>query len=335
MTERKLLHDQPDASSTSRIVIVEDDPSVARLVATVLQREGYSVEHASTITAARKLLDNTEWDLAILDRSLPDGDGMDLCRELKQNDAGIARYVLILTGEASQSAKVESFDGGADDYVTKPFQIPELLARIRAGLRIVELQKALVDANQRLQRLSVTDPLTSVKNRRFLEQELERTFAHARRYQRPLSAVMVDVDFFKRVNDTWGHQVGDDVLRAVGALLRKISRRVDTVARYGGEEFVILLPEIQLFDALSFAEKIRSSIASAEIHSEGRPLRVTVSVGVASFPQTPVRSADELIAAADRALYRAKQNGRNRVEVERRGEGRDSSSPSRSVARGA
>ena len=300
------------------LVIVEDDSSVQRLLERTLQRSGYEVAVASTIADARRISEGRDWDLMVLDRRLPDGDGLELCRELKQGRSGLGRYILLLTGESASEEKVESLDLGADDYVTKPFQLDELLARIRAGLRIVELQRALLDANRRLHMLSTTDALTGARNRRFLENEIERAFAHAVRYQRPFSVVMGDVDFFKKVNDEHGHQAGDDVLRAVGELMRARSRRVDTVARYGGEEFVILLPEIALYDALNFAEKMRVAIEGMSIETAGRSLRVTASFGVASYPHSNVASPSELIAAADRALYRAKEKGRNRVELEKR-----------------
>lgn len=308
--ERKTLLEQP------KIILVEDDHSVSRLLELTLRRAGYDVEVAGTITEARAVTSTVSWDLLLLDRNLPDGDGLDLCRELKSSLPG--GYVIMLTGESGEEEKIESFDRGVDDYVTKPFQLPELLARIRAGLRIVELQKDLIDANQQLQVLSTTDALTSVRNRRFLEAELERAFALSMRYQRALSIVMLDVDFFKKVNDTHGHQAGDDVLRCVGETLKRICRRVDVVARYGGEEFVVLLPEIALFDALTFAEKLRATIASTSIRTGNAMLSVSASFGVANFPHTRFSSAKGMLEAADRALYRAKASGRNRVEIERR-----------------
>jgi diguanylate cyclase (GGDEF)-like protein len=298
--------------SAGEIILVEDDAAVARLVAFHLQREGYAIRVAWSIDAAHQLMREVAWDVLILDRRLPDGDGIELCNEVRA--ANPHAYILILTGEATEDAKLAGFGCGADDYMTKPFQVSELLARIRAGLRIVELQKELLASNRQLEELSRTDPLTGLLNRRALDDEIATRFAHARRYQRPLSVVMLDVDHFKKVNDTFGHPAGDRVLQGVGEVLRRCSRQTDFIARYGGEEFVVLLPETPPLEALQFAEKIRAEVAATPLS----PARVTVSLGVASYPHSYFDTPEELLAAADQALYRAKQEGRNRVELERR-----------------
>ena len=190
------------------------------------------------------------------------------------------------------------------------------MARVRAGLRIVTLQKALLASNAQLAELSRTDPLTGIANRRALEEELGERFEVARRYNRPLSLAMIDIDYFKDTNDAYGHQAGDGVLRTVARVIRRGSRQSDVVARYGGEEFSVILPETQLFEALQFAEKIRAMIAAEDLG--GMPPRVTASIGVATLGHTMFGSATDIVAAADAALYRAKEKGRNRVECERR-----------------
>jgi two-component system, cell cycle response regulator len=278
-----------------------------------LARAGYAVRTAATLAAARTLIRQAAWDVVILDRKLPDGDGVELCRELRA--ASAHGYIVMLTGESSDEAKLEGFEGGADDYVTKPFQLDELFARIRAGVRIVRLQKALLASNRRLEELSLTDGLTGVANRRAFDQKLAVAFEHARRYERPLSLVLIDVDHFKSINDAHGHDVGDAVLQSVASIVASGTRQTDFVARVGGEEFAILLPETALFESIQFAEKIRSGIAAADpVTNE----RVTVSIGVANIPHSPFPDTMELYRAADQALYRAKANGRNRVEIERR-----------------
>jgi len=229
-----------------------------------------------------------------------------------------ARYVIMLTGEDDQEAKVEGLELGADDYITKPFQYPELLARIRAGKRIVELQKELIEANKRLELLSITDGLTRLYNHRYFQDELLRAFEESVRYERPLSLAIIDIDFFKKVNDTYGHAVGDEVLKSVSSIFRESVRATDLVARYGGEEFAVMMPETELDDAMTFAEKIRSLVEATIAETQAGPLQVTVSIGVSSAPRTKARSAKELVIHADKALYRAKKNGRNRVEAEKR-----------------
>jgi two-component system cell cycle response regulator len=293
----------------SPILLVEDDANVSLMLSRQLARAGYHVVVAASVTEAHELIREEDWGLAILDRNLPDGDGIDLCRELRAEFPH--NYILILTGDSSEESKLEGFECGADDYVTKPFGVQELLARIRAGQRIVELQKALLE-------LTVTDGLTSLKNRRAFDRELVEGFEHARRYERPMSVVVVDVDHFKAINDQYGHPAGDCVLRAVAQVLESGTRASDFVARIGGEEFAILLPESPLMEALQFAEKVRAAVESATIRTAEIAHRVTVSVGVASMPHSHVRSGAELFHAADQALYRAKANGRNRVEIERR-----------------
>jgi two-component system, cell cycle response regulator len=296
----------------ANIILVEDDDNVSHLLSRQLQRAGYTTQHAPTIREARELFRDNPWDIAILDRGLPDGDGLDLCRELRASSPH--GYILMVTGNTSDEAKLEGFEKGADDYVTKPFQTDELLARVRAGVRIVQLQKALLDTNRRLEELSLTDSLTHVANRRAFDDRLEDAFEHAKRYERPLSLVLVDIDHFKSINDTHGHDAGDRVLRRVADVLAENSRHTDFVARIGGEEFAVLLPEIALFEGMQFGEKLRCNIAIAPF-STGP---VTISIGIANMPHSRVISSAELFRAADQALYRAKANGRNRVEMERR-----------------
>jgi len=314
-----------------KVAIVDDDAAIRRLVRLFLTRAGYDTLECTTGGEARERLSAEPWDLAILDRRLPDLDGVLLCHELKSNPDFRARYIIMLTGETEQEDKIEGLELGADDYITKPFQYPELLARIRAGKRIVDLQKELMETNRRLELLSITDGLTKLNNHRYFQDELLRAFEESARYQRPLSLAMVDIDFFKKVNDTHGHAVGDEVLKAVATLFRESIRTTDLVARYGGEEFAVMMPETELDDAMLFAEKIRALVESEPIDTQAGPVPTTVSIGVASVPFTRVKGPKDLIVAADKALYRAKRAGRNQVHAEKR---RDSGRTSRKAAAG-
>ena len=295
-----------------QILLVEDDANISVMLTRKLERAGYRVSSAATIASARELVRTVGWELALLDRQLPDGDGVDLCQELRA--ASPHGYILMFTGMSSDEAKLEGFEHGADDYVSKGTQLDEVLARIRAGFRIVALQNKLLETNKRLEELSLTDPLTSIANRRAFDDRLALVFEHARRYDRPMSLVLVDVDHFKLINDERGHSSGDEVLRCVAKRIAAGTRQTDFAARVGGEEFAILLPETPLFEAMQFCEKIRASIAAEPMDG----FRVTVSLGVANVPHSRVASQQELFTAADAALYRAKANGRNRVEMERR-----------------
>ena len=306
------------AGSHFRVAIVDDDAAIRRLVRLFLKRSGYDTVEFATGNEAREQLQTIPWDLAILDRRLPDMDGVELCQELKSDPEFKSRYVIMLTGEDEQEDKVEGLDLGADDYITKPFQYPELLARIRAAKRIVDLQKELMETNKRLERLSITDGLTNLYNHRYFQDEFARAFEESARYGRPLSLAMADIDFFKKINDNYGHAVGDEVLKAVSRMFQESSRSTDLVARYGGEEFAIMMPETDLRAAIVFAEKLRALVESTQIPTQAGPLQVNVSVGVAAVPHPNIHSAKELIIAADNALYRAKEAGRNQVQAEER-----------------
>jgi two-component system cell cycle response regulator len=308
------------------IAIVDDDAAIRRLVRLFLRRAGYDTLECTTGDEARAALQSEPWDLVILDRRLPDMDGVVLAQELKGKPEFRTRYIIMLTGEDEQEDKVEGLELGADDYITKPFQYPELLARIRAGKRIVDLQKELLETNKRLELLSITDGLTKLHNHRYFQDELARAFEESQRYERPLALAMIDIDFFKKINDTYGHAVGDDVLKRAAALYRHSVRSTDLVARYGGEEFAVMMPETSLQDGIAFAEKIRQLIESSPLETQAGPVTATVSVGVASVPHSRIHTAKELIVAADKALYRAKRNGRNQVQAEKR---RDPSRPAR------
>lgn len=290
----------------TNILLVEDDGNVVLMLSRRLERAGYTVQAAGSVAAARAMGD---FDIALLDRHLPDGDGFALCQELRALRPHA--YLIVLTGDGRGEAKLEGFERGADDYITKDVPFDELDARIRAGARIVALQK-------RLQELSMTDGLTSLRNRRAFDEQLPARFEHARRYDRPLSVAVIDVDHFKTINDRFGHDTGDAILRGVAQIIANGTRQSDYAARVGGEEFAVLLPETALFDGLQFAEKLRSSVASATIRVGDTEHRVTVSVGIANMPHSQVKDGEELYRAADQALYRAKANGRNRVEMERR-----------------
>lgn len=300
------------------VAIVDDDAAIRRLVGLVLTRAGYETFGCTTGEEAREVLTSQAWDLAVLDRQLPDMDGLDLCQQLKSEPEFRSRYIIMLTGDDEQEDKVEGLDLGADDYITKPFQHAELLARIRAGKRIVDLQKELVETNKRLELLSITDGLTRLFNHRHFQDELARAFEESQRYQRPLSLAIIDIDFFKKINDTHGHAVGDEVLKSISRIFRESARSTDLVARYGGEEFAVMMPETDLDDAIVFAEKIRSMIESTPSATQAGQVSATVSVGVSSVPRSRIRTAKEMIIAADKALYRAKRAGRNQVQSEKR-----------------
>jgi two-component system cell cycle response regulator len=318
LTRRRRVALSKPTSTPFRVLLIDDDPAIVRLLSRVIRGAGFEVVDCATGAEGLAVIEGNEWELCLLDRALPDMDGIEICRHIKEDVRFDARQVIMLSGYDSLEARVEALNLGADDYITKPFHPTEVLARINAARRVVEMQQQLVEMAKRLEELSGRDDLTGVFNRRHFSSTLDRSFAHSSRHARQLSVAMIDIDNFKNINDSFGHHAGDTVLAEVARRFAKVVRASDYVARYGGEEFVVLLPETQLGDALQFSERLREVIASAPVTIEGRELPVTVSVGAASLAHSGFGSPREMIVAADQALYRAKRNGRNRVEAERR-----------------
>ncbi len=215
--------------------------------------------------------------------------------------------VIMLTAEESVDHKVRGLEQGASDYVTKPFDPAELIARVKVQLKIKSLQ-------DRLRELAITDGLTRTFNRRYLIELMKKEFYRAKRNKTNLSFILLDIDHFKRINDTYGHQQGDSILVDIVSILEKGIRRHEHVARYGGEEFALLLPETDLNGALTVANNIRKKVEGFKFAGQEKPLNITISLGVATFSDKNIESVDHLIKEADDALYRAKRKGRNRVE---------------------
>lgn len=297
------------------VVIVDQDEGVRTSLVQLLREQGYATLACGTSLEARKMLREYPWDLAIVERNLPDDDGIRLCHELKSEQEFSSRYVLVSLEKADEDQGIVALDQGADDFATKPFDTEELLARIRSGRRIVELSKKLLGVNIQLETLSITDGLTSLYNRRYCEEQLQRTFLRASRYGRPFSFVLFDADQFKDVNDTHGHIVGDRVLRELSLLLTQSARSTDLLARYGGDEFAVIAPETSAENAFHCAERIRKQIEESPIRIGDLEIPMTVSAGIACGPLAGVNSAEQVIEHADRALYRAKAAGRNRTEI--------------------
>lgn len=305
-----------------RLLLVEDEPTQRKLLQRQLQRAGYLVETANDGEEALAKILSGHFQLLLTDWDMPGMDGRTLCRRVREANLPTYLYVLLLTSHSSTDDVVAGLDAGADDYLRKPANEAELIARLNSGRRIVQLEQSLRDANTKIHLLSITDPLIGIYNRRYLNEQLAQEVERALRYQRPLSAVMADLDRFKRINDERGHQTGDEVLRGFAELMKSSVRQsIDWVARYGGEEFVIVLPETDLEGAAITAEKIRAACAAAPMHTSTGDLMVTSSFGVAELRPTAgnqtTEVAEALLRRADTALYTSKNEGRNRVTKSR------------------
>jgi len=304
-----------------RILIIDDDPNTAQVVRTWLKDEPYEIlaaENGETgLAMARERLP----DLILLDLKMPGMDGISVARELKNDPQTNTTPVLVLTACRDVEAKVEAFNAGTEDYVTKPFTVEEVDARIRAMLRRRELLsgmestiQSLNQTNAQLEQLLMIDEKTGLYNFREFRRRLRGEWARASRYHTPLSLVFLDIDNFKQLNDEQGHQAGDRILGELATLVTGGARANDVAARYGGEEFSIILPHTDGEMAVRVAERIRRAVSEFVFNSDDKPTRITVSVGVATFPSTEgLETVDDLVRAADLAMYRAKDRGKDCV----------------------
>lgn len=304
----------------SRILVVDDHPDNVEIINVRLSSRGYLIETATNGEEALHQVKDNPPDLILLDVMMPLMDGYEVSRRIK-NDPDLPFIPIILvTARDSTQDKVDGLDAGADDYLTKPVNFPELEARVRSMLRIKRLQdeldqknRELEFANKRLRKLSITDGLTELFNHRHIHELLHEEFERTKRSGEPMAVVMMDLDRFKQVNDTYGHPTGDVILYETANILRQTVREIDMVGRYGGEEFVTILPGADEQAAHQFAERVRQAVADHVYRDEANEVRMTVSGGVASFPSEGIEHPDLLIKRADEALYAAKQGGRDRI----------------------
>jgi diguanylate cyclase (GGDEF)-like protein len=301
-----------------RLLLVEDEPTQRMMLERQLTRAGYVVETAENGAEALTKILEGQYQILLTDWDMPGMDGPTLCKRVRDANLSTYVYILLLTGHLTTDDVVVGLGAGADDYVKKPANQAELLARLSAGSRIVTLEQSLREAKEKIELLSVTDPLVGTFNRRYLNDQILKEVERARRHGRSLAAIMADLDRFKRINDERGHQSGDEVLRRFAELAKSLIRPSDWIARYGGEEFVIVLPETDAAGAAIVAEKIRAQCAGAPMPLASGDLIVTSSFGVSALhpgDQSADAAAAEMLREADAALYNSKHEGRNRVTV--------------------
>jgi diguanylate cyclase (GGDEF)-like protein len=254
-------------------------------------------------------------DLVLCDLEMPLMDGFKFLAMVNTREELRNIPVIMLTGRDDREMKIKGLEQGASDYITKPFDAGELVARVKVQLKIKFLQDELKKSNLLLREMSITDHLTSLFNRRYLMEILDRETQRAKRKGTQLSIILLDIDHFKKVNDIFGHPKGDEVLATVAALTKKALRTYDIAARYGGEEYMMVLPETTLQDAVAVAERIRLDVRDLTFDQSMKDLKVTISLGVATYPSRTINSLEALFKEADMALYRAKNGGRNRTET--------------------
>ena len=301
--------------STS-VLIIDDSVTVREQIIRTL--EPFSLftryfEAADGLEGFKKLL-SSPVDIILCDLEMPRIDGFKFLSLLKARPDLQNVPIIILTGMNDRERKIKGLEQGASDYITKPFDHDELVARVKVHLKIKKLQDELKRSNELLLELSNTDHLTGLFNRRYMMEALEREVQRCRRKGNALSLVMLDIDHFKQVNDSYGHLQDDVVLQKVALQLHKELRSYDCAARYGGEEFVAILPDSSMKEAVFVADRIRLAVQDTIFSGPLAKLSLTASLGVACFSQEHSPSVDAFIKLADDALYRAKDNGRNRVE---------------------
>jgi len=301
----------------SCVLIIDDsDRFRSQIIRTVMESALFETyrEARDGLEGFKSMLESPP-DLVICDLQMPRMDGLKFLQLVKlRPDLGDIP-IIFLTGRSDRDSKIAVLEQGASDYVTKPFDAAELVARVKIHLKIKVLQDELKKTTEHFKELSNTDPLTNLYNRRFFSDVFENEMQRAKRLRAPLSLIILDVDKFKEINDLYGHQHGDKVLVAVAEKLHGALRTYDVASRYGGDEFVLLLPATPVSGALEVAERLRCSVQSIVLEAPLENRSVTASLGVASFPTELISGVDSLFYQADFALYQAKQNGRNRVET--------------------
>jgi two-component system cell cycle response regulator len=295
------------------VLIVDDHPDNVEVLQARLNALGYRTACAPDGETALEAVAKSPPDLILLDVMMPRMDGNEVARRVKADKSLPYIPIIMQTALDSTQSKVVGLEAGADDYVTKPINYAELQARIQAALRVKALQDEVKAKNEQLSQMAITDALTGLYNRRHLDERLDEMFEHSARLHEPLSVAMFDIDHFKQVNDTYGHQVGDVVLTQFAQLLKHVARDIDRIGRYGGEEFMVLLPGTVLDAGVTFAKRARQEVEAHQFDYAGGTLSCSISAGVAAFPHPRIHTRQQLVKAADDGLYVAKSLGRNRV----------------------
>ena len=295
-----------------KIVVADDSRIYRKLVESALPRDEYTAFFAENGREATHLIATHRPLILLTDWEMPDVNGLELCKQIRQSSS--YTYVILLTSNATKDQIIKGLAAGADDYLTKPFHSGELLARVAVGRRIVELHRQISEKNRLLEELALTDPLTGLPNRRAVEYRATPELSAAARHGFSLWVVIADLDHFKNVNDTYGHDAGDLVLKQFAAILRANTRSSNMCGRIGGEEFVLVLGHSDRDGVRSAVDRIRRCLENEAFTFNAKSLRVTASFGISGFHGKKAPELNQLLRQADAALYAAKNRGRNRIE---------------------
>jgi len=298
-----------------RVLVVDDSPFAQKLIEHALPSEHYEVAFAATGEEALAMISDFRPGIVITDWLMPDLSGIKLCERIRSDHQDRFIYVILLTSVSEKAQVVKGLKAGADDYLTKPFHAEELLARTEVGKRFVELHREIEAKNRLLEQLALTDELTELPNRRAIEHWAQRQLKGAARYDFPFCVIACDLDQFKIVNDTHGHEAGDVVLKKFAEILKNNTRQSDICGRLGGDEFVIVLTYTKEEGTRVVIERIRQQIQAYRFHFGGKDVYVTASFGVARFQRGQSAEFERMLVQADVALYQAKRQGRNRVRT--------------------
>ena len=306
-----------DAFSQPVKILAVDDSAVSRkLVEHSLLGDRYSVVFAKDGREALELFAEHRPAVVITDWDMPDIGGLELCKRIRREFQGSYSHLILLSGNTDKEHVVEGLAAGADDYLTKPFHAGELVARVEVGCRIVELHRQIQAKNRLLEEMALTDSLTSLPNRRALDVWAPRQLSAAGRHGFPVWVVLADLDLFKKVNDAFGHDAGDTVLKSFAQILAANTRQSDICARLGGEEFLLMITHADKKNTKMVVERIRQQFENKKFTFGNSTITVTASFGIAGFCVTKPPDLNALVCRADAALYAAKNNGRNRIEFE-------------------
>lgn len=305
----------PTLASSYRVLVVDDSPVYRKLFEQILSGEKYSVSYAANGEDAARICNETAPNIVITDWIMPDFSGLELCQRIRADNTSTYTYVILMTSNTDKGGVVKGLEAGADDYLLKPFDCSEMLARIGVGCRIVDLHRQLETKSAELEKVARTDMLTGLPNRRAIEEWANRQLKGAARHGFPMWVVLSDLDGFKEINDTFGHEAGDTVLRTFASTLKKLTRISDMCGRLGGDEFLIVISHVSSTNIDLAINRFREMFGALSFPFAGKSVSISATFGVAGSESGNLRDFDALVRKADEMLYEAKRDGRNCVRV--------------------